>query len=147
LYYLKESGHLMKPSLENHKGFTLVEIIAVLLIMGIISAVAVQKYFNVANSARQRAAQGAIAEIKGRLSTAQAKYIMANSGRAPNSRQLYGYAVSTNAYRNAANLNNVGTDFRVILTNATPIGINVNRVKNVNLTPNVVSNFRAAGDP
>ena len=129
------------------RGFTLIEIIAVLLILGIISAVAAQKYLNIANQARILAAQGAIAEIKGRLSTAQAKYIIVNRGRAPTSPQLYTYAISANAYNGAANLNNVGTDFRVILTRATPIRINVNRVQNVNLTLNVSGNFRAAGDP
>jgi Tfp pilus assembly protein PilE len=75
-----------KIYLRNKKGFTAIEIFAILVILG---AVAVQKYLNVANSARQLAAQGAIAEIKGRPSSAQAKYIMANRGRAPNSTTLY----------------------------------------------------------
>ena len=137
---------MKKLCFKNEKGFTLIEIIVILVILGILGAVAVQKYLNVANSARQRAAQGAIAEIKGRLSLAQAKYMMVNRGAAPTSPQLYAYAITNNAYRNAANLNNVGTDFNLRVTSGTPnIAVTVNRVLNVNLTPNVVGNFRAAG--
>ena len=69
----------------NQKGFTLIEIIAVLVILGILAAVAIPKYLSMADEARIKAAQGAIAEIKGRLSSAQAKYMMANGGNAPTS--------------------------------------------------------------
>jgi len=129
---------------KNEQGFTLIEIIAVLLILGIISVVAVQRYLNVANQARLSAAQSAIAEIKGRLSSAQGKYIMVN-GRAPTSLQAYDYAIGSNAYRSAANLRDVGTGFTLTLTRATPIRITVTRVRNIVLTPSVVGTFRAAG--
>ena len=64
----------MKLSLENDKGFGLVEILAVLLILGILAAVAMSKYLDVTEAGRKAAAQGAIAEVKGRLSAAQANY-------------------------------------------------------------------------
>jgi prepilin-type N-terminal cleavage/methylation domain-containing protein len=136
-----------KIDLRNEKGFTLIEIFAVLVILGIFAAVAVQKYMNVANSARQRAAQGAIAEIKGRLSSAQAKYIMVNRGRSPNSSQLYTYATTNiSAYRNVTNFRNVGSDFTLTTSaSTTQITITVSRVRNVTVTPSVVGNFRAAG--
>ncbi len=133
--------------MKNEKGFTFIEIIAVMVILSILAAVAVQKYLNIANVARTRAAQGAIAEIKGRLSSAQAKYLMVNKGRAPNSPQLYTYAASVNAYRNATNLANVGVDFNSTITSATPIRITVTGVRNITVTPSVVGNYRAAGDP
>lgn len=135
--------------LRNQKGFTLIEIIAVLVILGILAAVAVPKYLDMANEARIKSAQGAIAEIKGRLSSAQAKYMMQNNGNAPNSPQLYTYAIGANGYVNAANLNNVSTDYNITVTTGTPININVSRVQNTNVngTNGVQGNFRAVGDP
>ena len=132
--------------LRNQKGFTLIEIIAVLVILGILAAVAIPKYLDISAQARILAAQGAIAEVKGRLSSAQAKYMMANSGTAPTSAQLYTYATGANAYANANNLANVGTDFTVATATGTPITITVSAVSNVNLTTNVVGNFAGAGD-
>ena len=133
--------------LRNQKGFTLIEIIAVLVILGILAAVAIPKYLDMANEARIKAAQGAIAEIKGRLSQAQAKYLMQNNGNAPTSPQLYTYAINANQY--GANLNNVGTDFNITVATGTPISINVSRVQNTNVngTNGVQGNFRAVGDP
>jgi MSHA pilin protein MshA len=69
--------------LRNQKGFTLIEIIAVLVILGILAAVAIPKYMDVQNSARVKAASGQIAEVKGRLSTAMAGYMLSNSGAKP----------------------------------------------------------------
>ena len=133
--------------IRNEKGFTLIEIIAVLVILGILAAVAVPKYLDMMNEARIKAAQGAIAEVKGRLSSSQAKYMMANSGAAPTSAVLFTYATSNNGYVNANNLANVGTDFNATVTTGTPINITVRAVGGVNLTANVVGNFKGAGDP
>jgi prepilin-type N-terminal cleavage/methylation domain-containing protein len=55
-FFLIKKCILIKIDLRNEKGFTLIEIFAVLVILGILGAVAVQKHLNVANSARQRAA-------------------------------------------------------------------------------------------
>jgi MSHA pilin protein MshA len=133
--------------LRNQKGFTLIEIIAVLVILGILAAVAIPKYLSMADEARIKAAQGAVAEVKGRLASAQAKYMMQNSGNAPNSTTLFTYATGANGYVNANNLANVGNDFNVTVSSATPINIVVSKVQNTNLTTNVVGNFKAAGDP
>ncbi len=50
----------MKNMLENQKGFTLVEIIAVLVILGILAAVAIPKYFDLQSEARDKALDEAV---------------------------------------------------------------------------------------
>jgi len=133
-----------KRFLGNEKGFTLIEIIAVLVILGILAAIAIPKYLSMADEARIKAAQGAIAEIKGRLSSAQGKYMMNSGGVAPNSPELYTYATTANGYGTPTNLANLGDDFNVAVTSGTPIPITVTKVQGVDV--NVAGNFSAAGD-
>ena len=45
--------------LRNQKGFTLVEIIVVLIILGVLASVAVPRYIDLEDSAKQRAIDGA----------------------------------------------------------------------------------------
>ena len=64
--------------LKNEKGFTLIEIIAVLVILGILAAVAVPKYIDMAGQAKISAAQGEIAEMKSTLNLSYAKLFITN---------------------------------------------------------------------
>jgi hypothetical protein len=93
--------------------------------------------------ARISAAQAAIGEIKGRLSSAQAKYMITNSGTAPTAANLVPYAAGANGYGTAANLVNVGTDFNVTqLVAAAPILITVTNVQGQPVSVN--GNFTTA---
>ena len=50
----------------REKGFTLVEIIAVMVILSVIAAIAIPRYMSLDESARQRAIDAGIAELNGR---------------------------------------------------------------------------------
>jgi prepilin-type N-terminal cleavage/methylation domain-containing protein len=55
----------------NQGGFTLIEIIAVLVILGVLAAVAVPKYFDMQSKSQQNAVMGAVAALQ---STATQQY-------------------------------------------------------------------------
>lgn len=57
-----------KKLLKNQAGFTLIEIIAVLTIMGILAAVAMKKIIHIDNVARVMAVKAAVSELNSRES-------------------------------------------------------------------------------
>ena len=61
---------------KNSDGFTLIEIIAVIIILGILSAVAIPKFFSMQEDAKIAALHGGLSESAARFNHAYSKYIL-----------------------------------------------------------------------
>jgi prepilin-type N-terminal cleavage/methylation domain-containing protein len=68
------------PPLDNSRGFTLIELIAVLVILGILASVAVPRFIDVAASADQRSLDLGVAELNQRESLVWANIMLSESG-------------------------------------------------------------------
>lgn len=132
-------------TIKNQKGFTLIEIIAVLVLLGILAAVAVPKYMDIAEEARAKATQGQIAEVKGRLATSLAGYMIANSGSKPaNGADLLTYVATIDATACPTSSTTEG-DFTFQCTGGTgttqTVTITVSAVQNTTLTSSVTGTY------
>lgn len=61
---------------KNEEGFTLIELIIVIVILGIIAGVAVPKFIGLSSSARLSAARGVGSAISGTISSKHADYLL-----------------------------------------------------------------------
>jgi prepilin-type N-terminal cleavage/methylation domain-containing protein len=71
---------LKQNLLQNDTGFTLIEIIAVLVILGVLAAMAVPRYIDLENNARQKAVGTAVSEINARETLTWADHKISTSG-------------------------------------------------------------------
>ena len=118
--------------LKNQKGFTLIEIIAVLVILGILAAVATPKYFSLIEEAQKNAAQSAIGEVKARANLYYALKTLRDKT----------VPLAADIMASITTAPNVGNDFGVsAAASGSDIAITVNSIKGAALSTPVVGTW------
>ena len=69
-----------RMGLKGQEGFTLIEIIAILIILGILAAVAIPRYIDLTANAERRALDAGIAELNGREALTWANLKISTAG-------------------------------------------------------------------
>ena len=67
-----------------NKGFTLIELVMVIVILGILAAIAIPRFVNLQDSARQAAADGSIGAMRTAVSAYYAEQATAGAATFPN---------------------------------------------------------------
>ena len=91
----------------------MIEVIAVLVLLGILAAIAVPKYIDMADNAKDRALDAGIAELNGREALAWGQQMLATAGYTASSEGLIQTAVGTDLNQGS------GTDYTFFVTGTT----------------------------
>jgi len=65
--------------LKNEGGFTLIELVVVIVILGVLAVIAVPKYLDIRAQAEQGVANGVTAALRGAIAIQHARYLMDNT--------------------------------------------------------------------
>ncbi|MEO5359141.1 MAG: type II secretion system GspH family protein [Nitrospirota bacterium] len=112
--------------LRGQEGFTLIEIIAVLVVLGVLAAIALPKYQNLDQDAKAKACQGAISSGATNLALAYSRFLILNS-IAPDTFSVNVWS-STTSGTNSVNVPTGVGDFNVGYSGSKPDAITVSVV-------------------
>lgn len=67
---------MLQSRKKNEKGFTLVELILVIVVLGILAAVAIPKFLDLQSAASTARQKGALAALRGSITLLHAQYLL-----------------------------------------------------------------------